>query len=113
LNYGKIHKSKINITAELINSKNEVLQIIKFKDTLGSYRTFYYSKLPFKLKKEPIIITKYDGVYVLATKRRFKYYLWSTGEDTHEISVTKLDRQCVFVSDDGINYTRSESLKDQ
>lgn len=111
INYGKTNKGAINITCELINQKKEVIQTLSFKDTIGTYRAFFYTKLPFKLKQEPLIISKKDNVYTLSTKRKYNYYLWSTGETTAQILITNFQNQYVFVSNDGINYTRSKSIR--
>lgn len=111
ISYGKTNKEAINITCELINYKNEVMQVINFKDTVGTYRTYYYNKLPFKLNPETISYTKKDSLYMLKTNQVYKYYLWNTGETTSEIFVNSIRNQYVFVSNDGINYTRSKSIK--
>lgn len=111
ISYGKTNKEAINITCELLNNKSQIIQTISFKDTLGTYRAYFYTKLPFKLKQESIVISKKDSLYLLSTKQKYKYYLWSTGETTAEISVFSINKNHVFVSNDGINYTRSQTLK--
>ncbi len=111
INYGKTNKEAINIMYELLNDKNEIIQSVSFKDTLGTYRTYYYKKLPIKLHPETIVIIKKEDSFILKVKNKFNHYLWNTGETTPEITVKSLQKNYVFISNDGINFTRSKSIK--
>lgn len=110
INYGNI-RSKANITCELLNDKKQAIQTLSFKDSLASYRTFFYPKLPFKLKQPVIKTVKNDSITVLSTKQKYNYYLWSNGEQTPEIKTTLPQNYYVFVSSDGVSYTRSNVKK--
>ena len=111
MNYGNMRSKVTNITCELLNNKKQAIRTLSFKDSLASYRTFFYSKLPFKLKQPVIKTAKNDSVIVLSTKQKYNYYLWSNGEQTPEIKTTLPQNFYVFVSNDGVSYTRSNVKK--
>lgn len=108
INYGKIQGGKPNITFEVITPNDQKQLSVYFKDTIGSYRTYYHSKPNFKLKRPLIKSINKDTTTWITTRQKFKYYLWSTGEKTQAIKANKPGKYHVFVSNDGIVYSRSK-----
>ena len=109
INYGKIQGGKPNITFEVITPNDQKQLSVYFKDTIGTYRTYYHSKPNFKLKRPLIKSIKKDTEAWITTRHKYKYYLWSTGEKTQTINANKPGKYYVFVSNDGIVYSRSKS----
>lgn len=112
VSYGKIEGYKPNITFEVISKrKNKKLLQVYFDDTIGTYRTHYYEKLPFELVKPAIRAEVLKGRKVLSTPQKYSYYAWSTGEQTPEIIPEKPGAYFVYVSDDGKSYYRSRIIR--
>lgn len=107
ISYGKTNKGAISITCEIVNLKNEVLQQLRFPDTLGSYRTYFYKQLPFTLKHPTLLVIKKGDRYLVKTEREYKHYIWNNGSTQTELLTAKPGSCYVYVSDDGVNYTRS------
>ena len=112
VSYGKIEGYQPNITFEMISKKeNTKLLQVYFDDTIGTYRTYYYEKLPFKLMRPAIRYEVSGGRKVLSTSRKFSYYAWSTGAQTAEIIPENPGDYFVYVSDDGKSYYRSKIIR--
>ncbi|MCC6369577.1 MAG: aryl-sulfate sulfotransferase [Bacteroidia bacterium] len=109
INYGKIQGWKNNITFEVITIKGQKLFLGAFRDTLGSYRTYYHGRPNFKIELPKIKSTKKDTLTCLTTRRKYKYYFWSTGEETPSINASKPGKYHVFISNDGVLFSRSKS----
>lgn len=105
INYGKITKNSTNITFEVVDkTNNKQLAAVHFKDTMGTYRTFYYPSLPFKLVREEIAVTNQGGKVILSLPNKHAFYKWSTGEKTSRIFAKKKGVYFVYYSDDGKRF---------
>lgn len=112
VSYGKIEHGVPNLTFEVINglTKEKNIQVY-FTDTMGTYRTYYYEDLPFKLPEPGIKVKHSEQACILSTKRPFRFYYWNTGEQTAEKITSNPGEYYVYVSDDGKRYYRSEVRK--
>lgn len=111
INYGKTEKGSPNITFEIINkTDNKQLAEVYFKDTLGTYRTFYYAKLPFELLREEITVVKKKNTNELSLSNKHARYIWNTGERTATINTRKTGAYYVYYSDDGKRFFCSKIL---
>lgn len=110
ISYGKTKSKDLNVTFEIVNLQNEVLQTLSFPDTLGTYRTYFVNELPYKLNRPDLKIVQQEGHFVIKTKKNYKYYLWNDGSRKSEITTNTPSMCYVFVSDDGVNYYRSRPL---
>lgn len=110
VSYGKIKGGTPNITFELLDKNGQQLQKVSFPDTVGTYRTFYYPELPFKINRPKISIQQINGTVCLETSGRYKSYLWSNGEKTKQIKVTANDSYSVCVSEDNSRFFCSEKV---
>lgn len=108
INYGKIRGGKPNITFEVITEKDQKQLSVRFKDTIGSYRTYYHSKPNFKLKRPLIKSFKKDDTTWITIRQKYKYYIWSNREKTQTILASKPGKYHVFVSNDGLLFSRSK-----
>lgn len=110
--YGKIEFGKPNITYEIINRKTHqpVLQV-SFQDTIGSYRCFYYPKLDVAWPLLRLTKKKVNGSMVLEAPANYNNYIWSTGETSNEIIITKSGEYWLYASSDGDSYYRSKSIR--
>lgn len=110
VNYGKIEHGTPNITFEVINYQKtaKIIQVY-FEDTVGTYRTHYFDDLPFTLPRPGLEIKSSGGSHIIRTQKPFRFYQWSNGAETPEITVEERGNYYVFVSDDGVKFWRSET----
>lgn len=110
VSYGKIEHDYPNITYEMVDyhKTTKIIQVY-FDDTVGTYRTHYYDELPFTLPQPKLTVKSSGNTYTLTTEKPFKFYYWSNGAQTREISTGKSGSFYVFVSDDGEKFWRSET----
>jgi hypothetical protein len=112
INYGNIEGClSPNITCEIIDKKMNPLVNIRFKDTCGSYRTFFYEKLPFPIQRPALRKIRKNGHFYLTTKKPYSQYLWSTGEETSEIIYDQHKSYYTYASPDGVTFIRSKEWK--
>lgn len=111
ISYGKIEFGTPNLTFEIINkkSKKAVLQAY-FTDTMGTYRTFYYKKLPFKIPTEKLLAKNNNGIYTISTPKKYATYIWSDGSKEETLTTNKKGTYFVYLSVDGISFFRSKKI---
>lgn len=95
INYGKRNNS--NVMFNVIDTKGNKKFEIRFIDSLRTYRAFYYSELPFKLKRPIITCFKKQGLTYLDGGDGYSNYNWSSGQTTRIIEVKKPGKYQVFV----------------
>ncbi len=97
----------------VINTKGEKIFELAFKDTLRSYRVFYSPALPARIKRPAITIFEKDGKHYLDAGSGYASYLWSSGERTQTISISKPGGYTVLVptGDGGFIYSPVYSIK--
>lgn len=110
VSYGKIKGGTPNITFELVDKNGQPLLEVSFPDTVGTYRTFYYPELPFKINRPGVNITQTDEGFYLETKGTYKNYLWSNGEKGRQIKVSGNESYHVCVSEDNSRFFCSEKV---
>lgn len=108
VNYGQVEKGKPNISFELVNNQGGKLISVHFKDTVGTYRAFFYAKKQWPLTSCRLIKSGTGARTFLQPEGHYKYYRWNTGETTEKISPATPGQFYVYVSNDGLTFTRSE-----
>jgi hypothetical protein len=95
IDYGK----SINSTSvfNVVRSSGEIAFELGFRDTLKSYRTFYYPSLPWNLNRPMVYATTKKGKTILTTLSAYADYKWSNGETTRSIEVSKPGTYTVFI----------------
>lgn len=87
VNFGKVLNESPNITfVEVDRKKNKIFELY-FNDTIGSYRVFHYSNLPFELPQPSLVVNCDGGVCNISVNNDYSSYEWSTGEKTKGIAV--------------------------
>lgn len=85
INYGSSNKSPVLFN--VVNSYGEKIFEVMFTDTtLGSYRTFYYESLPWKLSQPQIRSFTENGKRFLTVNGDYDSYLWSNGSTEKTIA---------------------------
>jgi hypothetical protein len=115
LNYGKLSAQSANVTFEEVNRRGQPVIEARFADTLGSYRTFHYKKLPFKLQRPLIEKIKQGQELYLAVKGRYPGYNWNTGETAARIKITRPGTYFVYipVGDGGFLSSKAVQIKER
>lgn len=102
------------ITAPMFNvvhrSGKKVFEIC-FKDSLKSYRTYFYPELPWKLNRPVVEISKQNDKTVLTAPEGHKEYFWCDGQTGREIVVTKAGDYYVMVPVGNGGYIASEPIE--
>lgn len=112
INYGKIEFGTPNLAFEIVNKKTKSLVLqAYFNDTMGSYRTFYYKKLPFKTPAEKLLVKKENGAYIISASNEYAEYVWSDGSKGKTLITNKKGIYFAYLSSDGISFFRSKSIK--
>jgi len=97
INYGKIANGTPNITFEEVTTTKKKVISLSFSDTVGSYRAFHYSQLPFTIH-QPIVKAKIkNGRYYLRVTKPHSGYSWSNGLNSQEIEITQPGKYYVYV----------------
>jgi hypothetical protein len=110
ISYGKIEHGTPNITFEVVDYQKATKMIqVYFDDTVGTYRTHYYEELPFTLPQPHLEVKSSGNKRIIRSAESFRFYQWSNGEKTREITTEKSGSYYVFVSDDGEKFWRSET----
>lgn len=94
INFGEVRG--VNATFEMLDRGKSAARF-RFEDTLGAYRAFFYTHLPFKLNRPEITSVKTGASYDLSVQTDHERYLWSTGDTTKNIRTTTPGRYFVFV----------------
>lgn len=92
------------------NSGNKVFEIA-FDDTLYSYRSYNFATLPWSFKRPTLSCgTDSDGYYLEPTAD-YDSYLWSSGETSKRIYISKPDTLALFVPYGQGGFIASEPFK--
>ncbi len=112
INYGKIEFGTPNLTFEIVDkkAKSPILQAY-FSDTIGSYRTFYYKKLPFKIPTEKLVVKKQKEAYIISTSNEYAEYVWSDGSKGKTLATSQKGVYFAYLSLDGVTFFRSKSIE--
>jgi hypothetical protein len=110
VNYGQIETYKPNIMFEVVTTAGKSLLSIRFKDTLGTYRAFFYDKKKVGIPSDKLVRFKHLNQTYLRTAGEYSYYIWNTGETAQQIIPKKPGEYYVYVSNDGNSYARSEKM---
>jgi hypothetical protein len=111
INFGQVENGTPNNSFMVLDEKGKKIISIHFKDTIGTYRAFFYNKETLILPNYEINKTILDGQTILGLNTKHKYYKWCTGETTATVNPKLPGDYYVYVSDDGESFMRSELFK--
>lgn len=97
INFGKIKNGTPNVTMLLVNENKQELFKLVFRDTIGSYRGYYYPSLPFHLDRPGVNVTAENGGWKLTATGGYPSYQWSDGTKGQTLQVKKPGTYYVFV----------------
>lgn len=97
VNFGKIKNGVPNVTMMLVDEQQQPIFELAFKDTIGTYRGYYYPTLPFQLRRPKVTVTKTNEGWKLEAEKGHATYHWSTGEKSASLAVKKPGTYYVFV----------------
>jgi hypothetical protein len=108
--FGKI----LNLTPApffiVADSTGKTIFEIESPDTVGTYRTYYYERLPFSLVPLKMGVEYVDNGVRLSTGDG-EIHLWSTGQRSESILVTKPGLYQWFDVDEKGNWRGSEAFE--
>jgi hypothetical protein len=87
VSYGVNQQSKVLFN--VINQKNRKSFELRSNDSLFTYRTYNYWRLPATLPQPKIIVRSGAAGVILEAEQGHANYYWSTGETTRSITVKK------------------------
>lgn len=110
ISFGKIFEATPNLICAVVDPTGKPRFELMLPDTMGTYRTYYYEKLPFKIYSAVMDVEHEErGVYVLRTRGDLEE-LWSTGQEAAAIEVTKPGFYQWFNRNEDGSYTGSNSI---
>lgn len=95
IDWGKM--SNDNLVFSAVDTDDVEICRFAFSDSLTSYRTYYYSGLPWKINQPEISCFDSLGFILLRAPAGYGNYLWSTGSTSSSIVVQPLDTVWVYV----------------
>ena len=107
IGYGKQDNAGNKLAVEIIDSTGKTQARCWYGDSLFTYRTFFYKKIPFTIERPEINILSLKNKHILSTTKKYKFYRWSNGKTSSSIVEIKPGRYFVDVSNDGESYFRA------
>jgi hypothetical protein len=86
-----------NVCFNVVRQDKSKVFELSFRDSLNSYRTFYYEQLPWELHRPQITCYDSAGSHYLDAGPNYTAYSWSNGSTTRIIQITSADTFTVFV----------------
>jgi hypothetical protein len=108
VNYGMLVNE--DIIFNIVTPSGNKLFEITYPGSVQSYRSHYYSSLPWQLNRIQINCIFSGSQYYLDAGSGHNNYLWSTGDTTQLIPVTSTGIFSVFVPYGAEGYLRSEEF---
>lgn len=108
INFGQAKND--NITFEVVDSMGQKVFDLKFRDTIGTYRAFYFPFIPVKFNRLTIKQFKVGNILFLDAGKGHSSYIWSTGDTTQIIKVAKPGSYFVYVPFNKSSFVSSEIL---
>ena len=99
-----------NRALEVVDNKGGRVFEMHFTDSMPSYRCFFYKTLPWKIKQPTISCTRINGQNYLDAGSGYKNYIWSTGDTTQRVQLSKTGEYSVFVSAGEGGFVNSETI---
>lgn len=105
INYGNNYRP--NPSFLLTDANGNILTEMNFRDSVMSYRSFYYDDIPFTFQRPQISCNNTGSQIELSAPIGHTNYVWSTGETSSTIVVNTTDTFQVWV-DHGMGMLGSE-----
>lgn len=106
VNFGQAKNE--NITFEVVDSLGEKVFDLKFRDTIGTYRAFYFPSIPVKFKRLQIKQFRVGNTIYLDAGKGHSSYIWSTGDTMQIIKVLKPGKYFAYVPYQKGSFVSSE-----
>jgi hypothetical protein len=109
VNFGIV--SSQNLCFQVFDPQGKVVFDLQFKDTLRTYRAFFYPALPWDLHRPLISCSATGGTAVLDAGGEYAGYQWSNGATSRTISVSDTGTYSVWVPKGNGGFIRSEDYR--
>lgn len=97
INFGKIKNGTPNVTMVLVDENKQELFKLTYRDTIGSYRGYFYPELPFRLQRPAVTVKKENDGWKLEAPGGYTSYQWSDGTKGQTLQVKTPGTYYVFV----------------